>query len=163
MRYVVLPHPTHRMVVGRWRIGRTRIEVPKGPPFRTLPKRNLNKRDTAMKKLICLAAALILLSSVGCANRPIRDWFRGAACNTCQPPLHPSTGSLGTCVDGCANPSAIPNPIIQPGQATISGDLIESSAPGQSYYPNGDPTTQGYGIQPQGSGVLGPIPQPNGF
>lgn len=125
-----------------------------------------------MKKLIYLATALMLFSTVGCANGPIRNWFRGAACNTCQPPFHPTTGTgaLGTCTTGCGTNSAIPNPIIQPGagQASISGPIIET--PGQTYYSNGDPTTQGYGLQP-GPAVLGnglnppnggPIPQPNG-
>jgi hypothetical protein len=139
------------------------------------------ERDIEMKKLTCIAAALLLLSTVGCANGPIRNFFRGAACNTCQPPFHPSsgTGAIGTCTDGCATPSTIPNPIIQsnPGQATISGAIVETPQAGQLYYPSGTPTTQGYGIQPAqnqiiGSGTQGnimnpptggPIPQPNGF
>lgn len=125
-----------------------------------------------MKKLICFAAALILVSSVGCANGPIRQWLRGSACNSCQPPFHPSSGAgaIGTCTDGCGNPSAIPNPIIQPnaGQATISGNITGTAPAGQPYYSNNDPTTQGYGIQPAiGNGLNapsgGPIPQANGF
>ncbi len=126
-----------------------------------------------MKKLIYLAAALILFSTVGCANGPIRNWLRGAPCNTCQPPFHAisGTGALGACTTGCGTNSAIPNPIIQsaPGQAAISGPIIETGPRGQPYYSNGDPTTQGYGIQP-GQQIFqnglnppngGPTPQPN--
>lgn len=41
-----------------------------------------------IKKAICLitCATLLVLYS-GCANGPIRNWFRGANCNTCQPPV----------------------------------------------------------------------------
>ncbi len=59
-----------------------------------------------MKKLICLAiCATSLLMFNGCANGPMRNWFKGSACNTCAPPMgQPPMNVLSGCDTGnCAN------------------------------------------------------------
>lgn len=38
-------------------------------------------------RLVILLAFLIIFSSSGCANGPFRRFFRGGACNTCNPPF----------------------------------------------------------------------------
>ncbi len=61
--------------------------------------------------LLGLAAIAILISTVGCANRPLRTWLRGAPCNTCNPQFSQPTGGnfLGGCSDGsCGAVAATP-------------------------------------------------------
>ena len=48
--------------------------------------------------IVVIAATSILFSMVGCANGPLRRW-RGAPCNTCNPPINqPVHGNL---LSGC--------------------------------------------------------------
>jgi len=43
--------------------------------------------------LVSAAVAALLVASVGCADGPIRRWFRGSRCNSCIPPAaHPGFG-----------------------------------------------------------------------
>ncbi len=56
--------------------------------------------------LFGLAAIGLLASTAGCANGPIRQWFRGAPCNTCNPHVGQPLGEnfAGDCASGnCAN------------------------------------------------------------
>lgn len=131
------------------------------------PKKEFSKGNV-MKNLICLAAAgFLLVSTLGCANGPIRNWFRGSACNTCQPAAQPSfgPGPLGACTDGCPNPSTLGNPIFQQptGQASIQGDVITN--PSDPYF-NSNSTTQNLGYQPSqpalGTGAAGNFLSPPG-
>ena len=105
-------------------------------------------RESDMNKLIGLITIGITLAlTVGCANGPLQNFFQGAPCNSCQPALQPSTGShaLGTCTDGCATSSAIPEQIIQPTGSGINGPIAPLES---SYYSQNDPTTQSYQHQP---------------
>ncbi len=55
--------------------------------------------------LFSLAMVGLILSTTGCANGPFRQWNRGAACNTCNPPMcqPPECGTniAVPCENGC--------------------------------------------------------------
>jgi|GEM_PF-4090351 len=53
--------------------------------------------------LLVLAAVMVV--SNGCANGPLRNFFRGAPCNTCNPPLGKVFGQGwgGSTVSNCAS------------------------------------------------------------
>ncbi|MEM9410969.1 MAG: hypothetical protein AAGA30_07645 [Planctomycetota bacterium] len=59
-----------------------------------------------MRNLILASlVTLLLVSTVGCANGPMRKWLRGAPCSACNPSLGQpaNTNLLGACnTDGCA-------------------------------------------------------------
>lgn len=56
-----------------------------------------------MKKyLIALISAALLASTVGCANGPLRQWWRGAPCNTCNPQIQQPLNVAPACNTGCA-------------------------------------------------------------
>ena len=69
-----------------------------------------------MKNAILIAAiGAMLLATSGCGA--CRNWFRGSACNSCQPPMAQPCGmnTAGSCMDGnCGtgvddqNPASIP-------------------------------------------------------
>lgn len=56
-----------------------------------------------MKKyLITLVGAALLVSTIGCANGPLRQWRRGAPCNTCNPQIQQPLNVAPSCNSGCA-------------------------------------------------------------
>ena len=56
-----------------------------------------------MKKFLVLLCGMALLAStVGCANGPIRQWFRGAPCNTCHPQIQRPLNVAPNCNSQCA-------------------------------------------------------------
>ena len=101
------------------------------------------------KKLMYLATCVALLALFsGCANRPIRSFFRGAFCNSCQPPVGQPIG-CGTnyapsCDTGaCANPaiSGITAPVQTPvfGSAPVEIPMGQPSL-GTPTFDNGIPS-----------------------
>lgn len=91
-------------------------------------------------KTVCLiaSAAIVLLYS-GCANGPLRNWYRGAACNTCQPPVGQPIGcgtnyaplcNPGTCgsVPANVNPGLETAPVNEP-YLEAPGFIPQTSAP----------------------------------
>lgn len=52
--------------------------------------------------LISLLTGLLIISTVGCANGPLKRWLRGAPCNTCNPAINQSLSGnfVGGCNDG---------------------------------------------------------------
>ena len=52
--------------------------------------------------LLMIAAIAMLASTVGCANGPLRQWLRGAPCDTCNPQFNTPqfSHSTGGCADG---------------------------------------------------------------
>ena len=93
------------------------------------------------KTLLALATAFLLVSISGCANGPLSQWFRGSACNVCNPPLgQPAdygANYASTCDNGCEQPrrglfdwfrrAPDPAPVSLPGSAY-------SVDPGVPYY-----------------------------
>lgn len=148
----------------------------------------INTWSRDMKKLfILLAAAALVSTTVGCANGPIRNLFRGSTCDTCQPPAaEPSFGfnygAASTAPTGCqsgncsgvASQSApITNPSI--GNAVGTSYMNDSYIQSDPYINNSNiggatinpPVFDGYGgpsyggttVPPGSSGIL---PVPNG-
>ena len=96
------------------------------------------------KKLIYLAAcaALIVFTS-GCANGPIRNFFRGGPCNACQPPVGQPLG-CGTNTAPMCNSGACGTGVAAQPQTSFFTPLMQSPllAPfarqdsGETYYAN---------------------------
>ena len=67
-----------------------------------------------MKQLVLLVAvAAMLAMTSGCANGPMRQWFKGGACNSCQPPCGQpygcGTNTATGCESGtCGAPASLP-------------------------------------------------------
>ena len=59
-----------------------------------------------------LVLAALMVASNGCANGPLRNFFRGAPCNTCNPPLGKvfgqgwGGGAVTNCENGICNSPA---------------------------------------------------------
>lgn len=73
--------------------------------------------------LLVLAAIGILASTVGCANGPIRQWLRGAPCDTCNPQFSHSAGENlfgagGGCADGTCSTGTCGSGLCGTGAAT---------------------------------------------
>lgn len=95
-----------------------------------------------MRKLMLFAALVgLLLPMAGCANGPVRSWFRGAACNSCQPRLvRPfwRANRAGMCDDGSCSTE-----VFDSAPASIPADQIDGAVP---YYEGGSNT----GVLPSG-------------
>lgn len=108
-----------------------------------------------IKKVICLVTCATMLALFsGCANGPIRNWFQGAACNTCQPPVGQPIG-CGTnyapsCDSGACGTGVGSNPVVN-GPA-VNGPFIE--APG--FVPQGS-------TEPYYSGSATPTTNTSGY
>lgn len=113
------------------------------------------------KTLLALAITGLICSTTGCASGPLNQWFRGAPCNTCNPPIGAS-GNLNLappCDSGCGSsrngffggffdwlrPQSTQAPASLPG-GVFPGD------PGVQYY--GDPGIPALEINP---GTIGPL------
>ena len=55
-----------------------------------------------MKNYLIGLIGVALLSSIGCANGPMRQWLRGAPCNTCNPQIQQPLNVAPACNNGCA-------------------------------------------------------------
>lgn len=49
-----------------------------------------------------MCSAALLVSTIGCANGPIRQWMQGAPCNTCNPQIQQPINVAPPCNSGCA-------------------------------------------------------------
>lgn len=110
-----------------------------------------------MKNAILLTAvgAMLLLSTTGC--RSCRDWFRGAECNTCQPPMAQPCGmnTVGSCMDGtCGSGVYDQNP------ASIPASGFATPGTGVQYYNQGGvetvPSSEVYGNSNMITPPIGP-------
>ncbi len=117
-----------------------------------------------INKTICLitcATALVLYS--GCANGPLRNWCRGATCNTCQPPVGQPIGCGTNYAPMCESGVCGAAPVnVNPGMEMPAdngpyleapGFIPQSSAP---YYsgPGSSPVMSETGYSPaMGSGI----------
>lgn len=95
-----------------------------------------------MKRFFSILTVMAILASTsGCANGPIRNFFSGAACNSCNPPFgrlfQRSPNTVGTCASGTCG-----------GVAPIDGSLTGGETFGSGYY--------------NGSGTMAPIPGATG-
>jgi hypothetical protein len=53
------------------------------------------------KIVVSIIGLAVLIGCSGCANGPLRNWFRGAPCSVCNPPIsQPIDGNL---IGGCTN------------------------------------------------------------
>lgn len=117
-----------------------------------------------IKKVIMATtfAAIIALYS-GCANGPIRNLFKGAFCNSCQPPVGQPLGcgtNYAPNCDACGTGALEAAPM----EAPVSQPFIESApyaAPQDAYYSQpvvSDPILdQGY-VAPMQSAPIESIP-----
>ena len=109
------------------------------------------------KTLLALALTGLLCSVSGCASSPLSQWFRGAPCNTCNPPVAQPFGSSSIasgCGPACEQPKRgifdwLRNPFQSqtpslPGANLPGGNF--SVDPGVQYY--GDPGIPAGAIQP---------------
>ena len=83
-----------------------------------------------INKTICLiTCATMLVLYSGCANCSLRNWFRGATCNTCQPPVGQPIG-CGTnyaplCESGvCGSAPVNANPVME--TPAVNGPYLEA-------------------------------------
>ena len=67
----------------------------------TWRKPTVSRKSCMKNYLITLIGAALLVSTIGCANGPIRNWFRGAPCNACNPQIQQPLNLAPPC-DGCA-------------------------------------------------------------
>ena len=127
-----------------------------------------------IKKLpMLLACAAMLSMMAGCANRPVRDFFRGAFCNTCQPPVGQPLGcgtnyapacDTGACGAGVVGQPAIQANVGQPVFQDSTGVYSENPAviqPNINVPVQADPfgmpeSSQVYGGTPGGP-AIGPV------
>ncbi len=110
--------------------------------------------------ILCIAIGAVLSATIGCANGPIRNFFRGSSCNTCQPPAQPNMGFDNSCANGtCSTSSYMNDSYIQndpymngskAGGATINPPVFD----GYEF-----PNTGGTIVSPDSSGLL---PGPSG-
>jgi len=79
------------------------------------------------KKIIYVAAcAALLIFTSGCANGPIRNFFRGGPCNTCQPPVGQPMSCGTNVAPGCASGvcgTGVASPLSQP---VLSSPFVNS-------------------------------------
>jgi hypothetical protein len=117
------------------------------------------------KTVLCMLAAVVLLSTTGCANGPVRRFLCGRLCNTCQPPVEPTfgfghadsdwaddQGHCVNCVDGGVT-SVEGDPYVHGSYyngATINPPVFDSYS---------SPSYGGTIVPPGSSGIL---PNPNG-
>ena len=103
-----------------------------------------------MKRIvISTALAAVLLATSGCANGPIRQWFRGSACNSCNPPVaNPfwRANKATTCPDGTCgtgvfdqNPASIPATQLNGNAPSYGPAPGPATLPSGSLYGNTDP------------------------
>jgi hypothetical protein len=86
------------------------------------------KRRGDMRKLVFLAMFGIALSLLtGCANGPFQRWFRGAPCNSCNPPFgklfQRGENTMGTCSTGTCS-----------GVTTLDSTMSDGQNFGNGYY-----------------------------
>ena len=138
-----------------------------------------------MRNLVLASAAIaIMVTTVGCANGPIRNWLRGAPCSVCNAP--PQFGapagnllsdcSSGTCGTGtCASGVCSSEPVQATGSGLLGG-VFNRSGQGSSTsfgqgsstsfqgsstaFQGGTPFQQGSGATFQGSGTVNNNPLP---
>lgn len=127
------------------------------------------------KTLLALAIAGLICSTTGCASGPLNQWFRGAPCNSCNPPIG-ATGNLNLAPPcdsgGCGTPKRgffdWLRPQRTPQPASLPGGSFGnfSADPGVQYYGDSNaivppleisPGPIGQGVIPQG-GVIN-LPQ----
>lgn len=77
-----------------------------------------------MRKSITIAIlGISTLAATGCANGPIRKFFHGAACNSCQPAMGNTVWGQdeSPCADGQCPSPVLPGPAgeIAPGESGI--------------------------------------------
>jgi len=130
------------------------------PRRRSVLTIGVHQQGRKMKKtLLALALTGLLCSVTGCASSPLSQWFRGAPCNTCNPPVsQPFGGSIASgCGTACEQPKRgifdwLRNPFqsqSQPSGILPSGNFPNGNFPvdpGVQYY--GDPGIPAGAIQP---------------
>lgn len=58
--------------------------------------------ELQMKKaFLVLGLAILTIAPTGCSRGPIRQFFRGSSCNTCQPPLGRFWGANSNTITNC--------------------------------------------------------------
>lgn len=74
-----------------------------------------------MKNRLCFLILLaVLVTANGCANGPLKRFFRGAPCNTCNPPMGGAFGQgWGGPATNCENGVCSTPPANMPPQSTI--------------------------------------------
>jgi hypothetical protein len=99
-----------------------------------------------MRKLLTtLALVAICCSATGCANGPIRKFFRGAPCSTCNPPFglfNRGSQTVGNCNDGVCGAGVAPLDGSMMGGAEFGSGLVP---------PGGTPGTLNPGMPATGS------------
>ncbi len=83
-----------------------------------------------MKNAILFAAVgVMLLATSGCSH--CRHWFRGSACNSCQPPMAQPCGmnTAGACPDGTCGVG-----VYDQNPASIQGSNFATPNGGVQYY-----------------------------
>ncbi|HMO15799.1 MAG TPA: hypothetical protein PKD64_04860 [Pirellulaceae bacterium] len=65
----------------------------------TLNNNEAKKLFPPAKLIMGLILGAIILTQVGCADGPIRRFFRGGSCNSCQPPISHPPYSYGASLD----------------------------------------------------------------
>lgn len=100
----------------------------------------------ANKLILGALAACFLISSVGCANGPLRSLLRGAPCNSCQPPsIQPPSNTAPACTN-CSpgQPAAtIDGYSTNYGDTSLGGATLGGQTVAGSNYPSsnyGSPT-----------------------
>ena len=66
-----------------------------------LAKTNCFKEVCMKNYLITLIGAALLVSTIGCANGPLRQWLQGAPCNACNPQIQQPLNVAPPC-NNCA-------------------------------------------------------------
>ena len=98
-----------------------------------------------MRNLVLASAAIaILVSTVGCANGPIRNWLRGAPCNTCNPQFNqPHDNMLGGCNTGTCATGTCGTGVCnsQPANNGILGGLFRGNQNAQNTLPQSLPAS----------------------
>lgn len=84
------------------------------------------------KQMTILLLLSVMLVSSGCANGPFRQFFRGGACNTCNPPAGLFNRRQHT-VDNCSN--GVCGGVTPVDGAMIGGPTFGSGSLNPSQYP----------------------------
>lgn len=117
------------------------------------------------KNIMIAVLGLSVLATTGCANGPVRRFFRGGACNACQP----AVGQTLWGQDSDDN-SSCPNGVCGQNQETLGGNVLPGPAQSQPGtdpnssgviygQPNFDPFSGGQMVNPPAGGNVLPGPR----
>lgn len=118
------------------------------------------------KTLLALTVCGLICSLTGCASGPLSQWFRGAPCNSCNPPISQPGAGLNLappCGSGCGSTDNTTRrglfDWLRPQQNTGPGSSFPTD-PGVQYY--GDPGIPQLEISPGPIGA-GVVPQTQNY